>query len=73
MRMSSAYFEDDPSAAVVKFEGRWHVLSVVNLKNYDGEIGHFIEWLSPYVDAEVGTVWAEHRDEEADNATKIAA
>lgn len=73
MRMSSSYFDDEPSAGVVKWRGRWHVLSVANLKNYDDEIAKFIDWLSPHVDAAPGTVWAEHRYEERDEATLVAA
>lgn len=73
MRMSSAYFADNPSAAVVLWQGQWHVLSVANLKNYDGEIEKFIDWLRPHIDAIPGEVWVEHQYEENDEATKIAA
>ena len=73
MRMSSAYFDDDPSAAVVMWEGQWRVLSVANIKNYDGEIEKFIDWLRPYVDANPGEVWVEYRYEESSATTKVAA
>lgn len=73
MRMSSAYFKDGPSAAVVEWDGHWCVLSVANLKNYDGEIEKFIDWILPYVDAAPGEIWAQHRYEESDHATSVTA
>lgn len=73
MCMSSAYFDDNPSAGVVRWNGAWHVLSVANLKNYDDEISKFIDWLSPFVDAAAGETWAEHRYEEDEVATRVAA
>lgn len=73
MRAGSAYFDDHPSAALVKWNGQWRLLSVANLKNYDNEIAQFIDWLSPFVDAAPGETWAEHRYEEDDVATPIAA
>lgn len=71
MRMSSAYF-DAPSSAVVRWHGLWRVLSVANIKNYDGEIEHFIDWLRPHVYGDPGTIWAQHRYEEFDDATDVA-
>jgi hypothetical protein len=71
--MGSAYFDDEAASAVVKFGDQWHVLTVANLKNYDGEIGKFVDWLSPYVDAAPGEVWARHRYEEFDDETLVAA
>jgi hypothetical protein len=71
--MGSAYFDDRPSSAVVKFGENWHVLTVANLKNYSDEIGKFIDWLSPFVDAAPGEVWARHRYEEFDDETLVAA
>lgn len=71
MRMSSAYFDDRPSAAVVKWRGQFHVLSVANLKNYDGEIEKFLDWVRPYVHALPGDVWAQWQYEEDDTPTDV--
>jgi hypothetical protein len=69
----SAYFDDEPQSAMVRIGDQWHLLSVANFKNYDGEISKFVDWLSPHIDAQPGEVWASHRYEEFDEETPIAA
>jgi hypothetical protein len=67
-RMSSAYF-DTSREAVSSLEpvgdGVWRIRSISNLKNYDGEIGHFFDWLRPMVVGEPGQVIGHSWYEEA--------
>jgi hypothetical protein len=72
-RGGSVYFDDPTSSAMVRFRDQWHLLSVANFKNYDSEISKFVDWISPYIDAQPGEVWATHRYEEFDEETPIAA
>jgi hypothetical protein len=43
-----------------------YIFSRSDLKNYDGEIGHFIDWLMPYIDQDegdcIGWEWYEEDD-----------
>lgn len=69
--MSSAYFDDDVTAAFVEIDGQWRLLGCANLKNYDGEIGKFFNWLQPFVDADRGDVIGCHRYEEFEISTPV--
>jgi hypothetical protein len=69
--MSSAYFDDDTTASLVSFDGRWRLLGCANLKNYGGEIAQFFDWLQPYVDADVGDAIGCYRYEEDDDETFV--
>ena len=42
-----------------------------NLKNYDREIEHFIDWINPWVDASEGEFLGFHRYEEDDDPAVI--
>ncbi len=52
-------FDADPIC-----EGARQLLIVVNLKNYDQEIQHFLDWISPYIDkgGHVGHMRYEEED-----------
>jgi hypothetical protein len=43
-----------------------YIFSRSDLKNYDGEIGHFIDWLMPYIDQDEGDCigWEWYEEEE---------
>lgn len=48
----------------------WFITSRSDLKNYDGEIEAFFDWLMPFVDANEGQFIGYHRYEE-DDAPKL--
>ena len=51
----SAYFPVSQSSLQLDtYSGQWHVLFLSNLKNYSGEIGHFFDWIDPYVSGSEG-------------------
>ena len=71
--MDSYYFKADTHSTL-----RWdetaeaHFLGVrCNLKNYDQEIQHFIDWITPYVEAEEGDFLGFYRYEETEIPTLI--
>lgn len=43
---------------------QWYVTSRSDLKNYDGEIEHFFDWVTPYLDVTVGLFFGYSRYEE---------
>jgi len=49
----SSYYFVPRSVAIFEYDDvgkSWCLVSHAGLKNYDGEIGKFIDWISPYVD-----------------------
>ena len=44
--------------------GRWSLLAKGDIKNYEGEIEDFFEWLMPWIDAKVGEFIGYSRFEE---------
>jgi len=48
------------------YSRQWHVLFLANLKNYNGEIGKFFDWIDQYVDASQGEFLGYELYEEAD-------
>lgn len=49
----------------------WSLVASADLKNYTGEIGHFFDWLKPYVDELTRTHIGHHRYEEEDEPTLV--
>ena len=57
LQMGSYYFAINNSVCKMWFDdidSRWHISTRSNLKNYDGEIEEFLEWLKPYIDGGSG-------------------
>lgn len=48
---------------------KYYLTSRSDLKNYDGEIQKFIDWITPYVDEPEGQFFAYSRYEESDAPT----
>jgi len=69
----SAYFPAEPRFIFEKKSySDDYVLNLrCNLKNYDDEIKHFIDWIKPYVDAAPGEFLGFYRYEEADKPTLV--
>ena len=70
---SSAYFPAEPRFIFEKKSySDDYVLNLrCNLKNYDEEIEHFINWIKPYVDAYPGEFLGFYRYEEAECPTLV--
>ncbi len=66
--MGSAYFDTDPSASLtLKTGGTWALVSVANLKNYNGEIAKFADWIRPYcLPQEAAIVTSEYEETRGD-------
>ena len=46
----SAYFEGDSRSTLTEKYLGYHTLTIrCNIKNYDGELEKFLEWITPYV------------------------
>lgn len=69
----SAYFPAEPRFIFEKESlTNDYVLNLrCNLKNYDDEIKHFIDWIKPYVDAAPGEFLGFYRYEEAAHPTLV--
>jgi hypothetical protein len=51
LTMGSAYFPMDTHSTLRESEyGRPHLCVRSNIKNYCGEIEHFIDWMAPYIE-----------------------
>lgn len=72
LRCDSAYFPATPASSLDYDEDarRYYLHVRCNLKNYDGEIGKFLDWVMPYVDADTECL-GYHRHEENDHPTLI--
>lgn len=57
--------EDDPGGAKTYFGG--YIFSRSDLKDYDGEIDSFLDWIDPYIDEApgmcIGWTWYEEEDQ----------
>ncbi len=55
-RGSSYYFPEHAQSVLAKEEIRnaWGLILSADIKNYADEIGHFFDWIDPYVDAVPG-------------------
>lgn len=69
----SAYFPAEPRFIFEKESlSNDYVLNLrCNLKNYDDEIKHFIDWIKPYVDASPGEFLGFYRYEESAHPTLV--
>ena len=68
----SGYFDEETKHSFnAKVDGGMHLSVTSNLKNYNQEIQHFIDWIMPYVDAEEGQLLGSYRYEESRQATEI--
>ena len=63
----SSYYFVPFSTFELRFDGianTFYIVGRADLKNYDDEIEHFIDWLTPYIDAEPGQMLGYSRYEE---------
>jgi hypothetical protein len=79
-RCGSAYFDAEPSSSLERVANTagmsgdddvWRIRSISNLKNYDGEIGHFFAWLRPMVVGKSGQVIGHEWYEEDEEPTPV--
>lgn len=73
LQSDSEYFSGD-THSVVRFDDvccEWHVTIRSNVKNYDGEIEHFFDWITPHIDAFDGDFIGYSRYEETEVPTLI--
>lgn len=66
----SAYFPLSVATSLDYENGRHHLRVRCNLKNYDGEIGLFLDWVMPYVNADTECL-GYYRYEEDDHPELI--
>lgn len=53
LQCDSYYFAADTRSTLrLDDQGGWYLCIRCNLKNYGGEIGKFLDWVLPYVDAD---------------------
>lgn len=74
MLTSDSYYFSADTHSTLRWDdiGRDYRLCIrCNLKNYDGEIEQFIDWIMPYVAAEPGEFLGFYRHEEAEDPTLI--
>lgn len=72
-RMDSAYFDAKTHSEVFQEYEVWFLNVRSNLKNYDGEIEKFIDWVRPYLAKEPGEFLGFSRYEESETPTLIYA
>ena len=71
---SGSYYTPNTSCNSLTYDkiGRcWSLLGKGDIKNYEGEIEAFFEWLMPHIDAEDGEFIGYSRYEESDEPTII--
>ena len=69
-----SYYFDDQTHTDVLFDDctdTWYVSVRSNLKNYDGEIGKFFDWVTPYIDKMDGEFVGYHRYEQNEVPTLV--
>lgn len=73
LRSCSCYFVPESHCSLIHQDltGTYVFMCRCDLKNYTNEIGHFIDWLDPYVDEPSGHFLGYHRYEENDEPTLI--
>ena len=75
MLNSDSYYFPAKTHSQLKFDDiieGWRLGVRCNLKNYDGEIEHFVDWLAPHIE-ENGTLLGFYRYEEDREPTLIYA
>jgi hypothetical protein len=74
LRMDSYYFPADTHSTLRLDEGGERYLCVrCNLKNYDDEIRHFVDWVTPYLNVLPGDFLGFSRYEESNDPLLIHA
>lgn len=72
---SDSYYFAGEAHSTVRFEDgvtdTWFVTIRCNLKNYDHEIEHFVDWITPHIDAMEGDFIGYYRYEETEVPTLI--
>lgn len=61
----SAYFDNLQGRPLMErdeYTGNWQLRSWANLKNYDGEIEKFADWIAPYVATDHPAGWQRHEE-----------
>jgi hypothetical protein len=73
MLRSNSYYLTPISVSKLQHDnaGQYTFIARCDLKNYEGEIEHFIDWLTPYIDASDGEVIGHTRYEEEDIPTLL--
>lgn len=73
LRMDSYYFAADTHSTLRldDIAGQYALCIRCNLKNYDGEIEAFVDWIDPYVDAFEGAFLGFSRYEETEDPVLI--
>lgn len=71
LQMSSFYFTPFANTKFEQRQGNWYLSTRFDLKNYEDEIGHFVDWLLPYVNAFPGDFLGYRRYEEDQKPTLI--
>lgn len=73
LRMGSYYFDAETHSTVNYDDilGQCVLCIRCNLKNYDGEIQKFIDWIDPYLDKYEGEFLGFYRYEETEEPTLI--
>lgn len=70
--MSSAYFDTGyPSLSKDNLFSNYNLSVHSSLKNYDGEIRKFMNWIMPYINAENHEILGYHKYEEDDKSSAI--
>jgi hypothetical protein len=73
LQCDSYYFEGD-TQSTIRFDdcsNRFYVTIRCNLKNYEGEIEKFIEWITPYMEMDPGEFLGYQRHEEVELPTLL--
>jgi len=74
MLVSDSYYFDADTHSTLRFDeiGKSHYLCIrCNVKNYDNEIEHFIDWIKPYLEKYKNEFLGFYRYEENSNPTLI--
>jgi hypothetical protein len=73
LRCDSYYF-DYKTAHLLQFDeiaNQFYFNVTSNLKNYDDEIKHFVNWIAPYIDKDAGDFLGYHRYETTETPTLL--
>jgi hypothetical protein len=74
MLLCDSYYFEAEVASSLTFDDNgddWRLCVRCNLKNYGGEIEHFVDWITPYIDAQQGDFLGFSRYEENEIPTLI--
>jgi len=72
----SSYYHQPRATTQMWFDdiaGQWYLCSRSDLKNYDGEIAAFFDWIKPHVDCNPGAFIGYSLYEEDDSPTLVFA